>query len=102
MQSKIYNRIKNSSGDIAVEIDRKLSHFFSLCCDRVVVERLACFYDPESYAGGSLWLLAGSTIPDWSWVRSETKGSTWSSRLGVGRGLFSEFAKRGMCRFLED
>ena len=56
------------------------------CCDLAVVERLACFYDPESDAGGSLRLLAGSNIPDWSWVRSETKGSAWSSRLGVGRG----------------
>lgn len=59
-----------------------MTSLLSVCCNLVVVERLACFYDPESYAGGSLWLLVGSTIPDWSWVRSETKGSTWPSRLG--------------------
>lgn len=38
----------------------------SLCCNLDEVERLACFNDPKSYAGGSLWLLAGPTLPDWS------------------------------------
>ena len=52
----------------------------------VVVRELVYLYNPESYAGGSLVLPAGVTMPDWSKGRDQTKNDPWSSRLGVGRG----------------
>ena len=52
----------------------------------VVVGKLACPCNPQSCAGGSLVLLAGSTMPDWSAGEGSDKKALWSSRLGVGHG----------------
>ena len=59
----------------------------------VVVGKLACPCNPQSCAGGSLVLLAGSTMPDWSaeegsvprkvynWVNLESVKDTVDSQL---------------------
>ena len=72
-----------------MKIDRL--YFAFACSCKPLVNRLAvagrpaCPYDPQSYAGGSLVLLAGLTMPDWSVGEGTDKTTPWSSRLGVGR-----------------
>ena len=67
--------------------DLTLLLYSSLCCDLVVVVRLGCFNDPESYAGGSFVLLAGLTIYQTGLGGGvRRKAAHWPSRLGVGRG----------------
>ena len=48
--------------------------------------KLACPCDSQSCAGGSLVLLSGSTMPDWSAGEGSDKTAHWSSRLEVGGG----------------
>jgi len=51
----------------------------------VVEGRLVCPYHPLSCTGGSLVLLAGLTMPDWSEGEETDETTPWSPRLGVGR-----------------
>ena len=42
-----------------------------------------CLFDPESYVGWSLVLLAGPPMPDMSKGRGQMKSSLWCSSFGV-------------------
>lgn len=54
----------------------------NVAVDLVVVERLVCPKAPESDDSGSVWPLAGLTIPDKFQVRGQIKASPLALQVG--------------------
>ena len=69
----MHGNTKNLSEKLRAKFSVTTCGYLALVFCLVMVGKLACRCDAQSCASGSLVLMAGSTMPDWSAGEGQTK-----------------------------